>query len=252
MVLIIKKHWEERAASEAQLRELVVQDFFSDFDLDGIWANYNPEPGRWLTRRRTWLHLWGKETSYSQEGNYHYHPGAFGQLNQKLHQRSLDFTLDFFKSPTFRVSGGDSPCVLDFYCGIGLSCRHWQNLTSKIHAVELDQFSVAMARLNVPGLNILQGMGKHRLPQLTQLMATEANVFCYLNPPRLGLEPEVLNWLLEQEKIKKIAYLSCSPRTLVRDLELLQKKFALRTLIPFDFFPKTRHIENLALLEKEA
>jgi 23S rRNA (uracil1939-C5)-methyltransferase len=72
-----------------------------------------------------------------------------------------------------------------------------------------------------------------------------------LNPPRQGAVPAVLGAL---ERLRaagragRVAYISCDPATLARDLTRLPG-YALRTLEAFDMFPQTAHVETLALLE---
>ena len=246
MVLVVKDSIRAKGPSLDYFLKLKNQGFFDSFPVEGIWLNYNPEPGRWITRRRSWVHLWGQETSRHPLGDFYYHAGAFGQLNYKLYQRSLDCVTDFF------FERSSAPIILDFYCGIGLSCRRWLERGARVYAVELEQHSISMAKLNAPEATFFQGMGKHRLPQLQKSIETESSIFIYLNPPRLGLEAEVLSWLHKNPKIEKLAYLSCSARTLKRDLDVLADGFEIKNIIPFDFFPKTRHIENLVLLEKKA
>jgi 23S rRNA (uracil1939-C5)-methyltransferase len=72
-----------------------------------------------------------------------------------------------------------------------------------------------------------------------------------LNPPRKGCDEEVLR-SCSSLKPKRIIYVSCSPTTLARDLNIL-KGLGYRTLEiqPVDMFPQTAHVENVALLERE-
>jgi 23S rRNA (uracil1939-C5)-methyltransferase len=45
-------------------------------------------------------------------------------------------------------------------------------------------------------------------------------------------------------------YLSCHPESLMRDLKIfIQADWEICKVIPFDFFPKTQHIETLVLLK---
>ena len=52
----------------------------------------------------------------------------------------------------------------------------------------------------------------------------------------------------------RIAYVSCNPAPLARDLALLcaGQRFELSKPVPFDFFPQTTHIEAMAILTSSA
>jgi 23S rRNA (uracil1939-C5)-methyltransferase len=71
-----------------------------------------------------------------------------------------------------------------------------------------------------------------------------------LDPPRSGAHREVLNALAESHA-KHIAYLSCNPARLGRDLTLLLAAgFRAAEIQPYDFFPQTPRIEVSCLLER--
>jgi 23S rRNA (uracil1939-C5)-methyltransferase len=69
-----------------------------------------------------------------------------------------------------------------------------------------------------------------------------------LNPPRGGCAPEVLA-AVGRLRPRLVAYLSCHPGTLARDLEVLARLgLATREVRPYDMLPHTPHVEALALL----
>jgi 23S rRNA (uracil1939-C5)-methyltransferase len=69
-----------------------------------------------------------------------------------------------------------------------------------------------------------------------------------LDPPRKGCTPESLDYALKLTK-SKIIYVSCNPATLARDLKFLVEKGCKVDFIqPFDMFPHTFHIENVAVI----
>ncbi|GAG47917.1 unnamed protein product, partial [marine sediment metagenome] len=71
-----------------------------------------------------------------------------------------------------------------------------------------------------------------------------------LNPSRAGALEAVLE-AVAQWPTTKLAYLSCDPTTLCRDLEFLRRKgFAIRSVQPIDMMPQTGHVEALALLTR--
>jgi 23S rRNA (uracil1939-C5)-methyltransferase len=68
------------------------------------------------------------------------------------------------------------------------------------------------------------------------------------NPPRRGMSPEARQ-RLAQLAPKTIAYVSCDPDTLARDLDHLSRLgFAIERLEPIDMIPLTEEIETVATL----
>jgi len=81
--------------------------------------------------------------------------------------------------------------------------------------------------------------------ELARLGAADVVV---LNPPRRGCAATVLRAAVAL-KPRLIAYVSCAPDTLARDLALLQKEgFATRSVVPYDMLPQTPHVESLAVI----
>jgi 23S rRNA (uracil1939-C5)-methyltransferase len=72
-----------------------------------------------------------------------------------------------------------------------------------------------------------------------------------LNPPRTGLPAAVREWLGEllSSRPVRVAYISCDPATLARDLKDIGCR-SIRTLRAYDLFPQTSHVETLAIVER--
>jgi 23S rRNA (uracil1939-C5)-methyltransferase len=82
------------------------------------------------------------------------------------------------------------------------------------------------------------------------LRAIERADAVVLNPPRKGCEPPVLTEVARLGP-RAIAYLSCAPDTLARDLAVLAAHgYRLREVTPFDMLPHTPHVEALAVVER--
>jgi len=69
-----------------------------------------------------------------------------------------------------------------------------------------------------------------------------------LDPPRAGLHPKALKYLLELHP-RHLLYISCNPNMLAREMEALRSVYRLKQLKAVDLFPHTRHVEVVAEFE---
>ena len=70
-----------------------------------------------------------------------------------------------------------------------------------------------------------------------------------LNPPRSGASATVLSQIAELGP-RRVIYVSCSPETLARDLDILKGVgYKMRRAQPVDMFPQTPHVETVVELE---
>ncbi len=70
------------------------------------------------------------------------------------------------------------------------------------------------------------------------------------NPPRRGISPLAREWITRLDA-KLIAYVSCEPETLARDLDHFARLgYVGETLRPFDMIPLTDEVETVVLLKK--
>lgn len=210
--------------------------------LEGLWLNLFPAAGRNLFAKRGWRLLWGRSESVDEDG-LRYGPAAFRQLLPALYRAALDEAGAFFDP-----APGET--VVDLYCGSGASLRRWIARGARVVGVELGGEAVDCARHNAPAAAVLRGRCAQRLPQLQAWAG--AGGLLYANPPRTGLEPEVLDWIARSYRPRRLAYLSCSAGTLARDLALLERAgLRVARISPYDFFPQTYHVETLALLSRD-
>jgi hypothetical protein len=211
---------------------------------EGIWIHLHPAAGVRLFAKGGWRLAWGKPRSADCRGLL-YGPASFSQLIPELHGHSLNTAGEFL-----RPCPGDA--VLDLYCGTGASMALWAAAGAAVMGIEAGGEAVDCARLNIPEAEVLRGTCADRLPQAEKFLLSvpRRRRMVYANPPRVGLEPPVREALAERLCPARLAYLSCSPGTLARDLAVLEKGgFTVERLIPYDFFPRTAAVEVLALLE---
>jgi 23S rRNA (uracil1939-C5)-methyltransferase len=99
---------------------------------------------------------------------------------------------------------------------------------------------------NIKNVKIVKGSSQKILPQLLQKENPDVLI---LDPPRIGVDPYLIDSILES-LTPKIIYVSCDPETLQRDVGILSKGYYLKELIPVDLFPHTPHLETVAILER--
>jgi tRNA/tmRNA/rRNA uracil-C5-methylase (TrmA/RlmC/RlmD family) len=73
--------------------------------------------------------------------------------------------------------------------------------------------------------------------------------FVITNPPRTGMDPRIVE-AITASPARTLAYISCDPATLARDLRGLGEGWRLTDLKAFDLFPQTAHVETVAVLER--
>jgi len=144
--------------------------------------------------------------------------------------------------------------VLDLYCGIGGIALTLAPVARQVLGVELNKDAVADAKRNAR-LNNAKNCRFEAgdvLELLDDLLEDELRFNCIvLNPPRKGCDREVLDKVAEFAP-ERIIYVSCSPQTLARDLDLLATKgFYCEKVQPVEMFPQTPHVENVALLVRK-
>jgi tRNA/tmRNA/rRNA uracil-C5-methylase (TrmA/RlmC/RlmD family) len=214
---------------------------------EGLWLHLNPSTGKRIFAKRDWQLVWGHERSCDTRGLW-YGPTAFQQPVDALYEHALG------RAESYLAPGRDDR-VVDLYCGTGASLRRWLQWGAAAIGVELSGEACECARDNAPEARVLRGSCAQRLPQIDEWLVesgTGGRRLLYANPPRTGLEREVLDWMLLRMRPERVAYLSCSAGTLGRDLQALESGgYVVSGLLPLDFFPQTYHVETLALLERD-
>lgn len=73
-----------------------------------------------------------------------------------------------------------------------------------------------------------------------------------VDPPRQGLKPELAEFFAKDVFFDEFVYLSCHMGTLMRDIGVLiaDGRYRVQEILPFDMFPRTKHVEVLARLKK--
>jgi 23S rRNA (uracil1939-C5)-methyltransferase len=160
---------------------------------------------------------------------------VFEQVHPEMGDAVRAFALEVLGEVTGRN-------VWDLYAGIGETTARLALAGARVESVESDARAVAEAESRGPVARRLTGRVEDVLGQLRrpELVVT--------NPPRTGMDQRVTA-VLERLAPRRIAYISCDPATLARDLTRLPG-YRIETLQAFDLFPQTAHVETVSLLER--
>ena len=149
---------------------------------------------------------------------------------------------------------GPTTTFYDLYGGVGFFSIGLSDKANKVFMIEENCASLSIARYNIDfnkldHIKIIEGKVENHLSDLLNANISDINVVL-IDPPRVGLSEKARQLLIEARNLSYILYLSCNPDSLVRDLgEFVKQKWKIERVVPFDFFPKTRHIETLVLLK---
>jgi len=215
-------------------------------DLAGLVLNLNPARTNVILGGRNRV-LWGRD--YLEEMfmslKLKLSVGSFFQVNTAQAQVLFGKVREFLGRP-------QGPLV-DAYCGVGVLAAL---LAKEGHAaVGIDSSAPAIqdaktiaAQNRIPGAEFHKGRTEKLLPRLIKNGLNPQAVI--LDPPRKGCTPEVVD-AVAQSGAGKIAYISCHPGTLSRDLKrFIELGYHLDTIEGVDMFPQTSHLETLAGLVK--
>jgi 23S rRNA (uracil1939-C5)-methyltransferase len=135
--------------------------------------------------------------------------------------------------------------VYDLYAGVGLFSAFLAQTGSRLVAVEQSPSACRDFEANLEQyetVDLYEASVEETLPALKP--EPDAVV---VDPPRSGLGAQAIEALVALAP-PQLAYLSCDPATLARDARrLAEAGYALQSVLPFDLFPQTYHIETLSL-----
>jgi len=141
--------------------------------------------------------------------------------------------------------------LYDLYSGVGLFGISFHDRVKQVVMIEEGVPSIKLAKFNVDyhhleNVEIREGKVEQLLGRVRK------DSVAIIDPPRKGLSDDAMKTLVKAKKLKALLYLSCNPSTLVRDLvHFVKRGWKINTVIPFDFFPKTKHIETLVCLKPQ-
>ena len=144
------------------------------------------------------------------------------------------------------------PDFFDLYGGVGLFSFALADLAGRAWLIEDCKPAVELARYNaeynrMENITIVEGRVEDRLPGMT---AGSGPAVGMIDPPRAGLSAGARALLAASRAFDYLLYLSCNPGALAVDLkDFAARGWQIMEVTPFDFFPRTKHVETLVVLK---
>ena len=228
----------------------------------GLCVNINEGRGNAILGRET-LCLYGKDSIEDKIGELSFSISvpSFYQVNpaqtEKIYGKALEYAA---------LTGEET--VWDCYCGIGTISLFLAQKAKQVYGLEIVPEAIENAKKNaekngLQNAEFFVGAAEEVLPkwveeQKRELSAKGADCsvgdmvdVVSLDPPRKGCDEACLSAVLELSP-KRIVYVSCDPGSLARDMKYLREGgYKLEKWVGIDNFPRTGHVETIALLQKE-
>ena len=145
---------------------------------------------------------------------------------------------------------------MDLYAGVGTFSLLSAAEVPEIFCFEESPHSIGCARrnfkeMNVPLAGVFTGKVEKTFPRFI-LQNPRPGTLIFMDPPRLGIASSLASFLSKGDAAEHIIYLACDLQILLRDLKNIMPtdRYQIQSVIPFDMFPRTKHIEILTLLKR--
>lgn len=161
---------------------------------------------------------------------------SFAQINEAVAASLREHVVE-------RVLSHGPQTVVDAYAGTGDTAVAIAERGVRVTAIELDSDAAHWTAARLPeGSTSLRARVEDALPSALPADAV------LLNPPRAGVDAKVTEALeATTPPPNAIIYVSCNPATLARDLSRLPS-YRIESLVAFDMFPQTAHVETVCEL----
>ena len=215
--------------------------------LAGVIQNINDEPGNSIWGKR-FRPLRGRDSLLEQIGHVRVSVpiDTFSQVNPPIARRIYETIVRWTD-----LTGEEF--VLDLYTGTGPIALYFASRAKLVAGIEENRRAVSVAKENARrnGYNNTRFFFGDVAEQTraVALKLPQFDVIC-LNPPRKGLTSGSFNSIVEIGA-KTLVYVSCSPRTLARDLDkFCASGYGVVRAQSFDMFPQTDQVETAMLLRR--
>jgi tRNA (uracil-5-)-methyltransferase len=186
--------------------------------------------------------------------------GSFFQNNNSILPTFTQYIRDHILPPSSCVTDPQIKYLIDAYSGSGLFTITLSSLFTSSTGIDISAASITSARENAE-------LNKLPTSRCTFIAADAPELFksvtypkdetvVVIDPPRKGCDESFLAQLLKFGP-KRVVYVSCNVHTQARDVGVLVRgmenggsRYKIESLIGFDFFPQTGHVEGVAVLSR--
>ena len=229
-------------------KELLIEELIKTQGIKSICVNINKEASNVILGEKTEV-IWGKETitDILLGKKFEISPNSFYQVNhdqcEKLYNKAIEYA---------GLKGEEN--LIDIYCGAGTIGLSMAENAKNVYGIEIVPSAVENAGRNAE-INCIKNAeffcadASNGAKELEK-RGIKADVVVF-DPPRKGCDRELLE-TVKRMNPKRIVYVSCDAATLARDLAILDDMgYKTVEATPVDMFPRTPHVECVALIERK-
>ena len=171
---------------------------------------------------------------------------SFYQVNHTMAEKLYD------KAKEYANPKGKN--IIDLYCGAGTIGLSMAEDAKSIIGVEIIPEAIEDAKYNaeingIKNARFICADATDAAYQLVREGVTADTVI--VDPPRKGVSAEVIKTIAHDFHPQTVVYVSCDSATLSRDIKIFgENGYRLKEYTPCDLFPRTAHVETVALLER--
>ncbi len=171
-------------------------------------------------------------------------PMSFYQVNRTMAERL------YLKAKEYACP--ENKNVLDLYCGAGTIGLSQAKEAKSVIGVEIIPEAIVDAKFNAKENNIKNARficGDAAAAAKSLAKENLSVDTCIVDPPRKGLTNELIMTITKDFCPERVVYVSCDVATLARDIKIFRENgYELIEYTPCDLFPRTSHVETVALL----
>lgn len=217
-------------------------------NIKSIQVNFNRKKSNVILGDET-VTLWGSDTIRDEllGKSFIISPNSFYQVNHDQCERLYTVVRELAQL-------NKDDILLDLYCGVGTIGLTMAEPVKEVIGVEIISQAVKNAKINaeingIDNARYICGDASKAAAQLEREGITPNIII--LDPPRKGCDKELIDTACRLSPVR-IVYVSCDSATLARDLEIFNGRgYTVKRVKAVDMFPRTTHIEAVALLIKE-